>query len=300
MSKVGSSQAGVIGLGSMGLPMATTLAKKGFAVLGFDLDAARCAKARESGIAVAASLIEVFRACEVVVFSLPAAQHVRAVIEASGLLVENLPHRIVIDTSTSEPGVSRDLAAALAERKHGFLDAPVSGGPVGAASGQLAFMVGGDENHFVETLAYFEALGSKIVHVGGSGAGNVAKLVNNMLVACHMLTTAEALRLAGASGVSAHDALRVVNAASGRSMLSEVHFPNWVLSGSFDSGFTAGLMRKDIRLAMALADAAGEGLPLAELARSLWSEEASGVPDEEDFTRLGDPARRARVLEEVR
>ncbi|MBB1493262.1 MULTISPECIES: NAD(P)-dependent oxidoreductase [unclassified Paracoccus (in: a-proteobacteria)] len=290
---------GMIGLGAMGLPMGKTLIGKGFDVIGFDLDPARRAKAAKAGLTVVESPAEVFRNSRVIIFSLPAAQHVRSVIDNSGLLTDDMAFRIIIDTSTSEPQVSRDLAEALGARGHGFLDAPVSGGPSGSASGQLSFMVGGDEAHFREALPHFEAMGTKILHVGGSGAGNVAKLVNNMLVACHMLTTAEGLRLAEASGVGAADALRVVNAASGRSMLSEVHFPNWVLSGSFCSGFSAGLMRKDVRLALDLAGKVGADLPMAKLAQEIWAEDASGIANDEDFTRLGDPALGQRTKAET-
>jgi 3-hydroxyisobutyrate dehydrogenase len=294
-----AGRTGVIGLGAMGLPMATTLAGKGFTVVGFDLDETRRAKAQEGGVQPALDPSEVFRSCDVVVFSLPAAQHVRSVIEASGLLSEDLPRRVIIDTSTSEPDVSRSLAATLAARGHGFLDAPVSGGPSGAANGQLSFMIGGTETDFAEAEPQLTAMCSKILHVGDSGAGNVAKLVNNMLVACHMLTTAEGLRLAEAAGVSAGDALRVINAASGRTMLSEVHFPNWILSGTFSSGFASGLMRKDVRLALELADQVQADLPIAQLARQIWSEERSGIADNEDFTRFGDPSFSTKQTAEV-
>lgn len=294
MNQNASRTTGVIGLGAMGLPMAATLVGKGFAVTGYDPDDQRSQMAAASGVTLTASPLEVFRNCDIVILSLPAAQHVRGVIEASGLLTDGLGRRVIIDTSTSEPGVSRELAAALAAMGHGFLDAPVSGGPSGAASGQLSFMVGGNEADFAQAQPQLTAMGAKIVHVGASGAGNVTKLVNNMLVACHMLTTAEGLRLAEAAGVSADDALRVVNAASGRSMLSEVHFPNWVLSGTFASGFAAGLMRKDVRLALQLADQVDADLPMASLARDLWSEARSGIADSDDFTRLGDPALGAR------
>jgi len=290
---------GVVGLGAMGLPMAKTLAGKGFAVVGFDLDEGRRAEAARAGITIVDSPLAVFRAAEVVVFSLPAAQHVLSVIEASGLLDSDLSRRVVIDTSTSEPAVSRQIAADLAARGHGFLDAPVSGGPAGAGSGNLSFMIGGDEADFVAAQDQLTAMGAKVLHVGASGAGNVTKLVNNMLVACHMLTTAEGLRLAEAAGVNAGDALRVVNAASGRSMLSEVHFPNWVMSGNFNSGFSSGLMRKDLRLALELAAQNGADLPIADLARVLWSPEVSGVADADDFTRLGDPAHRPNSVEKV-
>lgn len=294
-----TSATGVIGLGAMGLPMAKTLASKGFEVIGFDLSEERRALAAAAGIALAESPAEVVARAGVVVFSLPKAEHVQAVVAASGLLEAGLSRRIVIDTSTSEPGVSRALATALAARGHGFLDAPVSGGPAGAAAGKLSFMAGGDEADFNAAEPQLSALGAKILHVGPSGAGNVAKLVNNMLVACHMLTTAEGLRLAEAAGVPDTEALRVINAATGRSALSEIHFPTWVLSEAFDSGFSSGLMRKDLRLALELAAQTGAELPLAQLARRLWSEEVSGVADSEDFTRLGDPAHHPRIAPEA-
>ncbi|WP_256388264.1 NAD-binding protein [Pseudoruegeria sp. SK021] len=134
-----------------------------------------------------------------------------------------------------------------------------------------------------------EAIAAKIIFVGPSGAGNVAKLVNNMLVASHMITTLEAVRLAEAAGVSAADALRVVNSATGRSAISEIHFPNWVLPRSFDSGFSAGLMRKDVRLARELAAQLGCEMPVADLVAEMWSEPRSELTDSDDFMLMGDP-----------
>jgi 3-hydroxyisobutyrate dehydrogenase len=281
---------GVVGLGNMGLPMARTLAEKGWAVLGCDLAPERRAAAAAAGIEAGENVAETVRRARFLVLSLPKAEHVAGVVEAAGLLAPGLSRTLVIDTSTSEPEVSRRLAAALAGAGHGFLDAPVSGGPAGAAAGTLAVMVGGGEADLAEAQPVLEALAAKVVHVGASGAGNVAKLVNNLLVAAHMLTTREALRLAAAAGVEPEAALKVVNAATGRSAISEVHVPTWVLSGRFDSGFSAGLMRKDVMLARALAARAGLDLPLADLVAALWSEAESGVSDADDFTRLGDPA----------
>ncbi|MDJ0931519.1 NAD(P)-dependent oxidoreductase [Breoghania sp.] len=214
---------------------------------------------------------------------------------SAGALVT--PGKTIIDASTSEAETSRALASRLAPLGRGFLDAPVSGGPTGAAAGTLAMMVGGDADVVARARPVLEAIAAKIIHVDPSGAGNVAKLVNNMLVACHMITTKEALKLAIASGVSAEDALRVVNTATGRSALSEVHFHTWVLTGSFDSGFSTGLMRKDVRLALEMA---GEGLemPLSRLAAELWAEENSGFADDDDFIVMGDPARGAREEKE--
>ena len=284
---------GVIGLGAMGFGMASSLMRAGFEVAGFDPSPAAQDRARAAGIAVQGRPEAVFDASDTVVLSLPTAQHVETVVTdavAAGHLSAGTP-KLIIDSSTSEAAVSRRLASSLQDAGHGFLDAPVSGGPSGAMNGQLSVMLGGDEAWVEQALPVLEAMASKILHVGASGAGNVAKLVNNMLVAAHMLTTAEGLRLAEAAGLGAGDALRVINAATGRSALSEVHFPNWVLSGSFDSGFSTGLMRKDLRLAREMAAGLDCGLPVADLVADLWSEDRSGLRDADDFMLMGDPQR---------
>ncbi len=283
---------GIIGLGAMGIGMTQSLAAKGFAVAAFDLSDAAMTRAANAGATPVPDAADVFATADIIVLSLPAAHHVEAVIAdavSAGHLANGAAPRIVIDTSTSEAEISRKLAAALGGNGHGFVDAPVSGGPSGAAAGTLAMMLGGDDAHVSRAMPVLEALGQKIIHVGPSGAGNVAKLVNNMLVASHMITTLEAIRLAEASGVSAEDALRVVNAATGRSAISEIHFPNWVLPRSYDSGFSTGLMRKDVRLAREMAAQAGCSMPLADLVAELWSEDRSGLSDSDDFMLMGDP-----------
>jgi len=280
---------GVIGLGSMGLGMARTLAAKGFEVKGFDLSPVRRDLAAEGGVHPAQTIAEAFRDMNFVVFSLPTAKDVEAVVTQHADLLggEERGRVVIIDTSTSEPDVSRALAAKLDLLGHGFLDAPVSGGPGGAASGALTMMIGGKDSDLALARPVIEALSSKALHVGPSGAGNVAKLVNNMLAAAHMVTTGEGLKLALAAGIDPEAALRVVNAASGRSMISEVHFPTWVMSDRFDSGFSMGLMRKDVRLAHELAQSTGAVTPLSDLVAKLWAEGSEELSDQDDFTRMG-------------
>lgn len=279
---------GVIGLGSMGLGMAQTLAGKGFRTFGFDLSAQRAALAEESGVIPLTSIADVLRQSDYLVFSLPTAKDVAGVVnDHLDALSGRKGHRIIIiDTSTSEPAVSRELAAKLDGLGIGFLDAPVSGGPSGAASGKLTMMIGGSDEDVALARPVIEALAAKALHVGPSGAGNVAKLVNNLLAAAHLLTTSEGLKLAQAAGIDPEAALRVVNAASGRSMISEVHFPTWVVSNRFDSGFSMGLMRKDVRLASELAQQTGAQLPVAELVAKLWAEPGK-LKDSDDFTHMG-------------
>lgn len=279
---------GVIGLGSMGLGMAQTLVTKKFRTVGFDLSADRRKLAEDAGVEPMLTIGEVITASDFLVFSLPTAQDVAGVVESHLNLFQAKSGQrvIIIDTSTSEPDVSRDLANRLASLGHGFLDAPVSGGPAGAASGKLTMMIGGSEEDLALARPVIEAMAAKALHVGPSGAGNVAKLVNNLLAAAHMITTSEGLKLALAAGIDPEAALRVVNAASGKSMISDVHFPTWVMSDRFDSGFSMGLMRKDVRLAKKLADSTGAQLPLSEQVASLWAGSAD-LADSDDFTRMG-------------
>lgn len=278
---------GVVGLGNMGLPMATTLARQGFEVVGFDLSPARRTLAAGQGIEAVADLGDLLRGVDVVVSSLPYGRDVEAVLRTPGALLERRDRRvIVLDTSTADPTTSRRLETLLNAAGHGHLDAPVSGGPSGAAEGQLTMMIGGNEQDYANARPVIEALAGKAVHVGPSGAGNVAKLVNNMLVAAHMITTGEAIRLAEAAGVQAEAVLQVVNAATGRSGISEVHFPKWIMSNRFDSGFAMGLMRKDVSLAADLAQEVGIELPLSQEVARLWLEDRTKVADTEDFTRM--------------
>ena len=280
---------GVVGLGHMGLGMAATLVRSGFQVVGHDLSQARRKPAEEAGVRFAADLGAVLRETNALVCSLPLARDVEAVVTAEGGLLARRDRKVVvIDTSTSDPGTSRRLAARLAEAGHALLDAPVSGGPSGAAEGTLTMMVGGSDEDVALAKPVLDALSARAIHVGPSGAGNIAKLVNNLLVAAHLVTTGEAIRLSEAAGLSAEDALKVVNTATGRSAISEIMFPRWILPGTFDSGFSAGLMRKDVRLALELAAETGSDLPLSGHVGRIWEETRGRIPDAADFTRMAD------------
>ncbi|MFD1198737.1 NAD(P)-dependent oxidoreductase [Brucella gallinifaecis] len=278
---------GVVGLGSMGLGMAQTLAAKGFSTLGFDLSAERKALAENVNVTPAETLDLLFEKADFLVFSLPTARDVETVVNAHlDKLARDHGRVVIIDTSTSEPDVSRELAQKLAALGHGFLDAPVSGGPAGAASGKLTMMIGGSDTDLALAQPVIEAMAAKALHVGPSGAGNVAKLVNNLLAAAHMITTSEGLKLALAAGISPEAALRVLNAASGKSMISEVHFPTWIMNDRFDSGFSMGLMRKDVRLAQEMAQRTGAENPLTSVVAKLWAG-STHLDDSDDFTRMG-------------
>lgn len=271
---------GLIGLGQMGSAMLRRLRAEGQPVVAYDLDPRLRQAAAKAGAVAADSPAGVTAA--VVLLSLPQAAAVSAVLDE--LLPVLPPGAVIADTSTLEPKSARGFSADAARTGISYLDAPVSGGPAGAESGRLAMMVGGDAAALERAMPALSQVAARIVHVGGPGAGQVAKLANNLLVATHLAAAAEALRMADAAGVPPSSLLPVINAASGRSAATEVNWPRWIESGSFDSGFTAGLMRKDVRLALDLAAQAGTPLAVCAAAAAAW--ESSPVPDREEFNRV--------------
>lgn len=279
--------AGLIGLGNMGRGMALSLLRNGHAVLGFDLSGeTRAARAAE-GIQIAESLPALIRACDFIILSLPHAAAVRAVIEGSeGVLAHATPGTLIIDTTTSEPGVTRELAEKLRAAGHAMLDAPVSGGPKGALAGTMTMVIGGEANDLVRAMPLLEAMSAKRVHVGPSGAGHVTKLVNNLLCGANLVLLGEAMSLIEEAGLDVQTVFSGINAGSGRSGVSEVNLPNWIANGAFNSGFTMGLMRKDIRLAAQLMDELDLAPPLAKAVAGIWAASAASLPDGEDFNRI--------------
>lgn len=278
---------GVIGLGNMGRGMALSLTRGGHRVLGFDaVEATRAALAGE-GIETFPEMAPLCREAEIIILSLPNAEIVEAVVAGpGGLLTYPKPGLLIVDTSTSHPDVTRTLAARLEAAGMAMIDAPVSGGPKGAITGTMTMVIGGSEADVARAMPVLEAMSAKRVHIGAVGAGHVTKIVNNLLCAAHLLTGAEALRIAREAGVDAERLLEGLNAGSGRSGVTQVNFPTWVLNGTFDSGFTMKLMRKDVRLAAQFVGELGLDLPLAADTARLWATSEVTIPDAEDFNRI--------------
>jgi len=272
----------VIGLGNMGMAMLKRLIASGHRPRGWDLDPAKREAARQAGAEIAADLAASL--AEITLFSLPHDAAVAAVLEEA--LAAMQPGAVIIDTSTLSPRAVRGFAEQAAAQGVSYLDAPVSGGPAGAAAGSMAMMVGGDAAALERATPILQHLTARLLHIGPSGAGQVAKLVNNLLVASHLVTAGEALRLGAAAGVAPEALLPVLNGASGRSAVTEVNWPRWIIPGTFDSGFSAGLMRKDVGLALALARELGVPLEATGRAALLWQELREAVPDEADFNHL--------------
>ncbi|MBP0621021.1 NAD(P)-dependent oxidoreductase [Cupriavidus consociatus] len=278
---------GVIGLGNMGRGMALTLQRSGYAVLGLDKSEQVSSVAREAGIPLASSLPELAKACPAIVLSLPTSAIVRAVLEGEeGLLANAAPGTLLIDTTTADPQVTRELAVVLNEKGLRFVDAPVSGGPTGAMKGELTMFIGGSAEDVAYANPILSALGTKRFHIGGVSAGHVAKLINNLLTASHLVTASEAFRLANAAGISTEQLIEAVNAGSGRSGVTLFNYPSRILNNTYSSGFTMQLMRKDVNLAVSLGDALGLRLPTVSVIGDIWKSSASALADGEDFNRI--------------
>lgn len=278
---------GVVGLGNMGRGMALSLQRAGWKVLGTDALAATRQLLAAEGVPVCDSVAQVAEQADIIVLSLPTAAIVEQVVAGpGGLLASGRKGLLVIDCSTSHPDTTRRLAQRLAEAGMSMIDAPVSGGPKGAITGQLTMVIGGAEADLARATPVLEAMSAKRVHIGDVGAGNVAKIANNLMCAAHLLVAGEVAHLANQAGVSTDKLLEGINAGSGRSGVTQVNYPTWIMNGAFDSGFTMKLMRKDVRLGTELMGQLDLTLPLMQAVAELWRQSADTIGDDEDFNRI--------------
>lgn len=260
---------GFIGLGNMGGPMAANLARAGHEVTGFDP-----AAPMPEGVAAAVTAADAARGAEVVITMLPNGAILRAV--AAEVLPAMSPGAILCDCSTVDVESARAVAGGAAAAGLGALDAPVSGGISGAAAGTLTFMVGGPDTGFAAVLPLFEVMGSKAVHCGEAGAGQAAKLCNNMILGITMIGTCEAFALADRLGLDRQRLYDVVSTSSGSSWSLTSYCPAPGVGpvspadNDYRPGFAAALMLKDLRLARAAAEATDADTPLGTHAAALY------------------------------
>jgi 3-hydroxyisobutyrate dehydrogenase len=272
------SRIAFIGLGHMGGPMAANLLKAGHELRVFDLVASSVAQAVEQGAVAAANAIDAVQQAEIVISMLPASRHVEGLYLGEGGLMAQIPAgALVIDCSTIAPASAQKVAKAAADRGLAMLDAPVSGGTAGAAAGTLTFIVGGDTDTLERAKPILSAMGKNIFHVGASGAGQVAKLCNNMALGVIMAVTGEALALGVAHGLDPKVLSQMMAVSTGRSWATEVCNPwpgvleNAPASRGYSGGFGNDLMLKDLGLAAEAAMGVGASIPLGELARNLYA-----------------------------
>ncbi|TAA26870.1 3-hydroxyisobutyrate dehydrogenase [Pseudoxanthomonas winnipegensis] len=272
------SRIAFIGLGNMGGPMAANLVKAGHTLSVFDLAPAALEAAKAAGAHAAASAIDTLDGAEVVISMLPASRHVEGLYLGEGGLLYRIPAgALVIDCSTIAPASARKVAQAAAARGLAMLDAPVSGGTAGAQAGTLTFIVGGEAEALERARPVLQAMGKNIFHVGASGAGQVAKLCNNMALGVIMAVTGEAIGLGVAHGLDPKVLSQMMAVSTGRSWATEVCNPwpgvleNAPASRGYSGGFGNDLMLKDLGLAVEAAMGVGATIPLGELARNLYA-----------------------------
>src|SRR5262245_22808227 len=267
-----------IGLGNMGLPMAKNLLKAEHEVTGFDLNAEATERLAASGGNTMNSHADACKAAEVVITMLPAGEQVRDVyLGAGGVLATVAPGTLLIDSSTIDVQTARDVAQAAQEKGLAIVDAPVSGGVAGAEAATLTFMVGGSDDAFERARPVLEKMGKTIVHAGGPGNGQAAKICNNMILGVSMIVVSEAFLLAEKLGLDAQKLFDISSKSSGQcwSMTSYCPVPGPVPASpanrDYQAGFTAAMMLKDLKLAQAAAKSAGVKAPMGAGAAALYN-----------------------------
>jgi len=284
---------GFIGLGNMGLPMAANLVKAGHEVAGFDVVAALIGKLSAAGGVASQTIAAACRGAQAVITMLPASEHVRDVYCAAGGVIEAAgADALLIDSSTIDVATAREVAARAAAKGLAMVDAPVSGGVAGAQAGTLTFMVGGPDAAFARACPILQSMGKTIVHAGGPGNGQAAKICNNMILGVSMIAVSEAFLLADKLGLDAQRLFDIASKSSGQcwSMTSYCPVPGPVPTSpanrGYQAGFTAAMMLKDLKLAQDAAHAAKSATPLGAAAAELYGSFAGGGHAGEDFSAI--------------
>jgi len=275
----------------MGRPMLSNLVKKGFAVTAYDAVPAALEAAVEAGAARAASAAAAAAECDLVITMLPSSANVEAAyLGAGGIIEDAIEGRLCVDMSTIDPGISQRVAARLNERGVRFLDAPVSGAVGRAADGTLTIMVGGDAGDLEEARPALAAMGSTIIHVGAIGAGEVAKLCNNLISGSALVAVAEAFRVGEAFGVDPEILTSVIAKSSGATWVMEYGHPvpgikpNAASSRDYAPGFMTDLMAKDLGLVVSAAREKRVPVVVAPAAQQLYRMASSHGFGRKDFS----------------
>lgn len=282
---------GFIGVGNMGGPMARNLLKAGHKVKAFDLMSELVQNVVDAGGTKAGSAQEAVQDVDVVISMLPAGKHVLSVYTGDkGILAAAKPGTLFIDSSTIDVKSAREAIAAAEAKGMLMVDAPVSGGVAGAENAALTFMVGGSDAAFAKARSVLEAMGKKIVHAGGAGNGQVAKICNNMVLGISMIAVSEAFVMAEKLGLSAQAMFDIVSSSSGSCWALVNHcpvsgpVPTSAANRDYKPGFAAELMLKDLKLSQEAARSAGAQTPLGAEATALFSEYVQGGNGPSDYS----------------
>jgi 3-hydroxyisobutyrate dehydrogenase len=282
---------GFIGLGHMGDPMARNLLRAGHALRVYDIVAERARKLAALGSEPASSAADCARGVDAVITMLPSSPHVRtAYLGEYGVLAGARPGTALIDCSTIDPLTAREVAMDALARQCPMVDAPVSGGVGGAEAGTLTFMVGGEQEAFEAARPILEAMGRNVVHCGGAGNGQVAKICNNMMLAIEMIATSEGMTLAASLGMDPKVFAAIVNTSSGRCWSSDTYNPypgvieSAPASRGYSGGFGSELMLKDLTLVTDAAKAARHPVLLGALAQQIYQKHSLDGHGGKDFS----------------
>ena len=284
---------GFIGLGNMGEPMAANLVKAGFDVIGFDLIEEAKKKAERNGIHIAEDAVSASENVDALISMLPASEHVESLyLGENGLLSKLDKAVLIIDCSTIAPDSAIKVANQAKDLDLSMVDAPVSGGVVGAQESTLTFIVGGAEKNVERARPLLKKMGNNIFHAGKSGAGQVAKVCNNMLLAIHMCGTAEAIALGVKNGLDASILSEIMRKSSGGNWSLEVYNPypgvmsTAPASRNYEGGFLNKLMAKDLGLAKEASESTNSETPMGDLARKLYQDLISQGYEDLDFSSI--------------
>jgi 3-hydroxyisobutyrate dehydrogenase len=280
---------GFVGLGVMGRPMASHLARAGHPLQLYDIapGVAPGLAATLPNAVAAPSPAALAAASDIVVTMVPNGEVVRSlVVGDDGLLQGFAPGSLLLDTSSAEPWLTERTAKSLAERGVAMVDAPVSGAEWGAQAAELVFMVGGAEADLDRVRPLLERMGKAVFHVGGLGAGHAMKCLNNLITSVNLLALSEGLALGKRYGLDPEAMVDVLNVSTGMSWVAQTHIRQRVISRRFDDPFKLALMVKDIGIAMALARATATPAPLSEQAERMWRAAAAAASPDASVSEL--------------
>lgn len=282
-----------IGLGNMGGPMAQNLLKAGHQVTVYDLNKEAMATVKAAGAATADQATEAVKTADVVISMLPNGAIVKSLYTGKDGLIEHVKDGVlIIDSSTIAADDARFVAKACEMKGISMIDAPVSGGVAAAQAGTLTFICGGEADNYERAKPILEAMGKNIFHAGASGAGQVAKICNNMLLAIHMIGTAEALNMGAQQGLDPSVMSEIMKASSGNNWSLQVYNPfpgvmeNTPASNGYQGGFMVDLMSKDLGLSQELAAKSKSATPLGALATQLYQIHQAAGSGKKDFSSI--------------
>ena len=265
---------GFAGIGAMGTPMSINLIKAGHKLVLFDIDPKKAqAVAATNECEIATSLADMASKSDTVITMLPDGKLVHKALLGAGGICETLkPGSLIIDMSSSSPMGTRELGALLAQKGFQFIDAPVSNGVKGATAATLSIMVGGDKVIFERVKPMLEKMGNQIYHAGPLGAGHAIKALNNYVSAAGMIAACEAMHAGAAFGIDPNVAIDIINTSSGYNGTTQRKCKQFMISGAYNAGFSTGLMAKDVRTALEIAQAMGTSTILAKPTADIWDD----------------------------